>query len=423
MSELTIARPGGPAGARSVFSPVTVALMLAVGVLGFIGTVVLGAYAPDLRSGRNGGAHALSNAATGYAGLVKLLEKTGRSPRVIRDEARFVQPELVVLTPERGATPIDGATGPRENKLTLMVLPKWSTAPDKERSGWVRVTGVLPFWEPEGVMAPRTRLTVRRRPGKGVTLRAAPGLPGEIRLAAPRPIQVITAFKPRVEKREDGSTYEVDRLEPLITDGRGGIVLGRFTDRPFFVLADPDLLSNHGVADLERARAAVVLLDHIAGGRADGIAFDVTLNGLGRGRSVLRLFFEPPLLAMTLAIAAALVLAGWQAFARFGAPATPERAVAFGKRALLDNTAALVRKARREAALGGRYADAIRVRARELFGVPAALEGTQADAYLDRINNGPRFSALASEVEAARDRAALLDAARRLHGWMGDRIR
>lgn len=420
MSELTVARP---TAARSVFSPVTVALMLAVGVLGFIGTVVLGAYAPDLRSGRNGGAHALSHAATGYAGLVRLLEETGREPRIIRDDPGFVQPELVVLTPERGATPIDGATGPRENKLTLMVLPKWSTVADKERSGWVRVTGVLPFWEPEGVMAPRTRLTVRRRPGKGVTLRAAPGLSAGLRLAAPRPVQVITAFKPRAEKREDGSTFEVDRLQPLITDGRGGIVLGRFTDRPLYVLADPDLLSNYGIADLARARAAVALLDHVAGGRAENIAFDVTLNGLGRGRSVLRLFFEPPLLAMTLAIAAALILAGWQAVARFGAAAAPERAVAFGKTALLDNTAMLVRKAGREAALGGRYADAIRARARELFGVPPALEGARADAYLDCMKKGERFSALAAGVAEARDRGTLLDAARRLHGWMGDRIR
>ena len=43
--------------------------------------LVLGAYAPDLRSGHNGGAHALSNAATGFSGLVRLAEATGRNPR------------------------------------------------------------------------------------------------------------------------------------------------------------------------------------------------------------------------------------------------------------------------------------------------------------------------------------------------------
>lgn len=421
MSELAIGRPA--TARQGPFSPVVVALMLGLGILGFIGTFVLGAYAPDLRSGRNGGAHALSNAATGYGGLVALLDATGRSPRIIRDESQFIQAELVVLTPERGATPIDKATSARENKLTLMVLPKWDAVADRDHPGWVRVTGVLPPFEPEGVMAPATRLTVRRRPGRGVTLRTAPGVPAELRVSAPRPVQAITGFKTRTEKREDGSTYEVDRLVPLVTDGRGGIVLGRFADRPFYVLADPDLLSNHGVADLAHARAAVALLDFVAGGKAEGVAFDVTLNGLGRGRSVLRLAFEPPFLAMTLAIAAALLLVGWRAATRFGAPVRPERAVAFGKRALLDNTAALVRKARREAALGSRYVDAIRTRARDLFGVPVALQGERVDAYLDRMGDRERFSELAAAVGRTQRRDDLLEAARRLHGWMGNRAK
>lgn len=421
MSEIAIGRPAAPR--QSPFNPVVVALMLALGILGFIGTFVLGAYAPDLRSGRNGGAHGLSNAATGYGGLVTLLNETGRNPRIIRDESQFIQAELVVLTPERGATPIDKATSARANKLTLLVLPKWETAADRDHPGWVRATGVLPRFEPEGVMAPATKLTVRRRPGGGVTLRTAPGVPAELRVSAPRPVQAITASRSHLEKREDGSSYEVDRLLPLVTDGRGGIVLGRFADRPWYVLADPDLIDNHGIADLGRARAAIALLDYIAGGRADRVAFDVTLNGLGRGRSILRLAFEPPFLAMTLGLAAALLLVGWRAATRFGAPARPERAVAFGKRALIDNTAALVRKARREAALGGRYADAVRARARELFGLPAALQRAQADAYLDRLGERGRFSELAAAVDRAEHRADLLEAARRLHGWMGDRTK
>lgn len=397
--------------------------MLAVGVLGFVGTFVLGAYAPDLNAGRNGGAHALSNAATGYAGLVRLLEATGREPEVLRDVGQLGRTGLVVLTPERGAMPIDPAVGPREYKPTLMVLPKWSVVADRERRGWVRVTGALPRFEPQGVMAPGHKFTVLRRPGRGVTLRTAPGVPAALRLSGLRPVQAITGYTPPTQRNEDGGTETVDRLVPLVTDWRGGVVLGRFEGRPFFVLADPDLLSNHGIADLARARAAVALLDYAAGGRADGVAFDVTLNGLARGRSILKLAFEPPFLAMTLGIAAALMLVGWRALSRFGAPAVPTRAVAFGKRALLDNSAALVRKARREASLGRRYADAVRTRARELFGVPASLQGADADKYLDRLSNRESFGELAAAVERAGDRDELLGAARRLHGWMGDRAK
>ena len=52
-------------------------LITSIGVFAFIAMLVLGAYAPDLRSGRNGGAHALSNAASGFSGLVRLAEATG----------------------------------------------------------------------------------------------------------------------------------------------------------------------------------------------------------------------------------------------------------------------------------------------------------------------------------------------------------
>ena len=54
-------------GADSAFNARTMLLITAIGVLAFIAMLLLGAYAPDLRSGRNGGSHALSKAATGFS--------------------------------------------------------------------------------------------------------------------------------------------------------------------------------------------------------------------------------------------------------------------------------------------------------------------------------------------------------------------
>ena len=66
MSEIAIRLEGGQSFTRRA------ALLVAgVGVVAFVLMLVLGAYAPDLRSGKNGGAHALSNAATGFSGLVR----------------------------------------------------------------------------------------------------------------------------------------------------------------------------------------------------------------------------------------------------------------------------------------------------------------------------------------------------------------
>ena len=48
--------------------------------------------------------HALSNAATGFSGLVQLARATGRHPQIVRNEAMLATEDLVVLTPERGST-------------------------------------------------------------------------------------------------------------------------------------------------------------------------------------------------------------------------------------------------------------------------------------------------------------------------------
>ena len=59
---------------QSPFNPRAMLIVVAIGAVAFIAMLVLGAYAPDLRSGRNGGSHALSNAATGFSGIVRLAE-------------------------------------------------------------------------------------------------------------------------------------------------------------------------------------------------------------------------------------------------------------------------------------------------------------------------------------------------------------
>jgi hypothetical protein len=210
---------------------------------------------------------------------------------------------------------------------------------------------------------------------------------------------------------------------PIVTDSAGRLVVARHGQDPLYVLADPDLLSNRAMADRNRAAAALALLDHLNATGAKSVVFDVTLNGFGQTRSPLRLMFDPPFLAATLAIAAALLLAGLQAIARFGPARRPERAIAFGKAALIDNAASLVRQARREAALGGRYAEMIREKAVTVFGVPARLRDGAVDDYLDKLDGRGRFSELAAAAARARRREDLLAAAQALHQWQWEKKR
>ncbi|HYJ82581.1 MAG TPA: hypothetical protein VEW26_07060 [Allosphingosinicella sp.] len=403
MSDLAIGRG---VRAEGIFRPATVILVVGIGIVAFAAMLILGAYAPDLRSTRNGGSHALSNAATGFSGIVRLARATGRNPQIQRGDLFLDSEDLLVLTPQSGMTEMGEVLARRSTKPTLVVLPKWNTVADPGRTGWVRAQGLRPAFDPERTLAPAHRLKVQRHRGRGAPLRTVAGeAPPELRFIAPGPLQ--TAAGPG--------------LRPIVTDTAGRIVLARLGDQPLYLLADPDLISNRGMADLNQARAALAMLDFLNATGAESIVFDVTLNGLGRARSPLKLMFDPPFLAATLAIAAALLLAGLQAVSRFGPPRRPERAIAFGKAALIDNSAALVRQARREAGLGGRYAEMIRDKAVSVFAVPARLKGGAVTDYLDRLDGRPSFSALASAAAEARSREELLAAAQALHRWQGEK--
>ena len=135
------------------------------------------------------------------------------------------------------------------------------------------------------------------------------------------------------------------------------MVLAYSKKRPsLWLLADPDLLNNQGLASLANARAGAAVLDAASAGGERGLIFDVTLNGFERGRGIWRMMLEPPWLAATLIGVAAAILMGVHALARFGQPRRRERAFALGARALVDNSADLVRMARQEHELAPAYA-------------------------------------------------------------------
>ncbi|MBX9815723.1 MAG: hypothetical protein K2X76_13570, partial [Sphingomonas sp.] len=332
MSDLAI----GAAPPRAIFRRATVIALLVIGLIGFAAMLGLGAYLPETpRLGAGVQGHALSNAATGYSGIVRLVRAGGISPRLIRDKRDWVSAGLLVVTPTSGAQDFSPILDARAKYPTLFVMTKWATLPDGKHPGWVRQQGFVHRGDPESTLAPAVKIRVGRHPSGGAALMVHdPRLTG-VRFTAPRPLQVMAGPK----------------LEPLLSDGRGGIVLARVRDTQHYLLADADLLDNRGLRRLADAQAAVALLRALTP-PGETIGFDLVMNGFGAKPNALRLAFEPPFLAVTVAVLAALLLAGWQAFTRFGPPLPRARAIAFGKAALVDNAAALVRRARAERRLG-----------------------------------------------------------------------
>ena len=171
---------------------------------------------------------------------------------------------------------------------------------------------------------------------------------------------------------------------PLLTDETGAVVLAQMRSTQIYVLSDPDLLNTQGLANLDTLTSAVSIVRTLRPGEA-AVIFDVTLNGYKIDRSALKLMFDPPFLAVTLCIAAAMALAGLQALFRFGAVRRAGRAFALGKEALTDNSAQLIRLAKREAKMAPRYAVLTRNAAAKAVGAPRDLTGDALTQFLDRL--------------------------------------
>ena len=439
--------------APPLFTTRAIALILAIGSLAFGAAVVLAALTPDLRRLGTSEQNALSRSSIGLAGIVQLASATGRNPRIIRDANGWEESGLVVAVPGKASVPIHELLTARYRMPTLVVLPKWNVEPDPDRSGWVTVKSLLPVGEPEGVFAPARKLTITRRQDQPGKLRAAADFPASIVFDAPDKLQVITDYRVRPQGDEDDETDGGDRtvspanpepapttsasprkvmkivptrrddepLEPLITDGKGGVVLARIDQ--LYILSDPDLIDNGGLANRDNAAAALAMLDWMNRNERGRMGFDISLNGLGGGQSLLGLAVKPPFVAFTLALLALALLFGWLAFARFGPAKTGGRAIAMGKAALVENSAALIRRAGRTREFGRRYAEVVREQAVRGFSLLAKLNRESADDYLDTLDRQDRFSDLALRAEQATTETDMLAAARALHQWQQENSR
>jgi hypothetical protein len=184
------------------------------------------------------------------------------------------------------------------------------------------------------------------------------------------------------------------------------------------VLADPDLLNTQGLASLDTARAATALVEVMRVDR-NAMLFDVTLQGFGRSRSLARLLLEPPFLGASLCAVAAALLMGAHALARFGPTPAPARAFALGARELVDNSAGLVRMARREAELAQPYAALVEAQVLKAAGAGGgAGDPAERLARLERHGRVTlRRQELAEAMRGVKTPADLLAAARRWRQW------
>ena len=428
MSGGAIAEAGGnPFSARVVLEMVLFGTLVFVALLWMIGAGMASGSTND------GGGHAGGKGLTGYAAFAAYLEKRGHAVRLSRNKAVFDEAGLLVLTPPQRA---DGKELERIVSIrrrigpTLIVTPKWMAFPAPAgtlgtKKGWVQIVGTQPpswegFLDDVGVTVGEV--------GKGETANWQGGsLAGKL----PDAGTVLWGTGPRLTTlvksqpggrilaayvEDDGDYPALESLALVQTEHSG-----EDDDlSPIVLVFEPDLLNNYGFADSDNARLAEVLVRAMGEGGSKKVNFDLTLNGHARGANLLTLAFTPPFLAATLCLILAALAVGWRAFLRYGPPRKTGRVIAFGKRALVGNTAGLLRRARRLHLIAEPYISRARDRIARSLALPRHAGKEATDTAIDRAMAArspasPPFTELAGRLRSARGPHEIVKAAKDLH--------
>ena len=424
----------GSSSNNALFARTTLIALVLTSLVSFIAWVVLSAYAEDLDPGQDGRPHALSKSSIGYAGIVRLMNaiQPGQA-HLSRGQGSEYNRSLNVITLDRwmsfGEDQLDTFSTP-----ILIILPKWNARRKIGRRGWVEQA-------PDRPLLDKKKWAITTFDGEQSVFVEQSQTPQNLRLEYYHSRDEIdwndtASTRQRIAKRglkpsefatpiKHLQTMRGSNLEPILVDENGHIVLALLGGYSIYVLSEPDLINNAGLSEADRAAFSLSMLKALGTSNRDTIFFDVSMHGFDRTRNMMKLAFEPPFGAATLCTFIAALVLSWRAGTRFGPTKRAERAYALGKRALADNSAALIKLARRDHRYAQGYLDLVRRAAAKLMGAPRNLYGEALDKHLDRYvaarhkdgDAAPTLAELRTEAGATHDRASLIQVARRIFKW------
>ena len=323
----------------------TAALLILLGGAAFCAFLAL-AIAIDPAERTVTGASSYSRSAVGHAGLAGLLRESGYEVQVNRSRrGRSIAPEdvLLILEPNLRLHTVADLQRLMEGKRRVFVaLPKW--APENALPG-------PRGWIGEASLRPKS---TAGKVARGVVVPASIKRP-----EVDRPWTDRLGFgKPTIE--DDPQLVNSDALEALLARP-DGILAGEMTDgdSQIIVLADPDVIANHGLHRGDNARLALGLIERLKPAPEATIHFDETLHGFAIVPSLARLLMAPPFLAATLLVLGSVAITVWRAAVGFGRPHAsdePEPAFGSGHETLLRNAGRLLGAGDHAVYIADRYA-------------------------------------------------------------------
>jgi uncharacterized protein DUF4350 len=351
-----------------------------------------------------------SRSAIGHAGIADVLQRLGVSVVKSRNNSadKLGKNGLLVLAEPRPTALSDPALRALlEARAVLLVLPKWAGRASEKKPGWLGVAGE------KSPADAQWALNLVAGGGEVVRERLPPIWETNLLGRSPQlesPVQLIRSVPMRA-----------------IVAGPSGILLGEVNkNRAIWVLADPDVIANHGIGQGENAALALAIVNRLRG-RDGPVVFDETIHGyLAQSATPLALLVQFPFVVATFMVAAALGLLMWATMARFGAPQTPPPPLSAGRQGLLQNVAQLITFAGHQQVMVRRYVqETVRETARQLH-APRGLSGEPLARWLTRVGEARGVTvdcaAVIGEVEQLADRrrndlGPLVRLAREIHRW------
>jgi hypothetical protein len=372
------------------------------------------------------GPSTFSRSAIGHAGIADVLEQLAIP--VVKSRASSLEKlspgsVLVIAEPRRNGQAEDAIRTLLKARTILLVLPKWTGQPSEQKPGWLSIVEERSPLDAQwalNLIAPKGEV-VRE---KGVMQWSTNAL--QIKPTIDSPVQLVRG----------------DRLRPIV-GAQQGMLVGeiRDRDRKVWVLADPDIISNHGLAETGNAAAALALIKALRTGEGS-IVFDETVHGfVVRPVSPFLLLFRFPFVVATVQGLIAIALLLWATLGRFGAPQTAPAPLSAGREGLLQNMAKLVEFTGHQDVVVKRYVqETVRDVAVSLH-APRELSSAGLIAWLQRVGlargatidceavlreatdsrpTGPRVRGREAWGAGRRNPSKLVRLARDIHQWKGE---
>ncbi|HEY4404328.1 MAG TPA: DUF4350 domain-containing protein [Xanthobacteraceae bacterium] len=359
------------------------------------------------------GPSTFSRSAIGHAGIAEVLQQL--SIPVVKSRSSSLEKlspgsVLVIAEPRPSAQAEDAIRTLLKASTILLVLPKWTGAPSDQKAGWLREVAERSPADAQwalNLVAPRGNV-LREKGNVAWTTNAL-----QIAPQVDPPVQLVRG----------------DRLRPIV-GGAAGILVGEISDRDrkIWVLADPDVISNHGLAREGNAALAVALIEALRS-RDGSVVFDETVHGfVVRPVSPLLLLFRFPFVVATAQGLIAVALLLWATLGRFGAPQTAPPALSAGREGLLQNMAKLVEFTGHQDVIVKRYVQETVRDAASALHAPRELTGAGLTAWLTRVGlaRGVAIDCESVLQQAAetgtrrRNPSALVRLAHDIHQWKGE---